>query len=112
VSAHRAHRKLRLELLRARAAADRIELTVAVQDIAAQLAPLQRAFDSIGSVAGALGARARTIGWGVAAGVTLVRLLARGSSRIPVAALTLFGLAGIARLVRRSRRSNRPDSAV
>jgi hypothetical protein len=112
VSARRAHRKLRLELLRARAAADRIELTLAVQDIVARLAPLQRALDSIGSVAGALGARARTISWAVAAGVALVRLLARGSSRISVAALTLFGLASIARLVRRSRRSKQPDSAV
>jgi hypothetical protein len=73
MSRRRAERKLRLELLRARAAADRIELSVAVRDISERLDPIRRAADSIGSVAAVLGGRGRTLGWAAAAVAALVR---------------------------------------
>jgi len=119
MSSHRTRRQLQLELLRARAAARRIDLVLAMQDISEQAAPIRRVVDSIGSVAGALGGRARAVRWAVAAGAALVRgrwvlrtvtgLLATLRPKAPfrgrIAALSLIGLLGAAWLVRRTRRS-------
>jgi hypothetical protein len=116
---HRTDRQLRLELLRARAAANRIDLALAVQDISERFAPIRRTVDSIGSVAGALGGRARAVRWAVAAGAAWARgrwllrtvsglvagLRPKGRFRGRLAALSLIGLLGVALLVRRPRRS-------
>jgi hypothetical protein len=95
-----ADRKLHLELLRARAAAHRLELSLAVQDIADQLHPLQRAADSLAAVAGALGGRGRALRWLAA----VVAALAQGH-RLRRTALGALGAWAVARLVRYARRS-------
>jgi hypothetical protein len=119
MKSHPTHRELRLELLRARAAANRIDLARAVRDVSEQFAPVRRAVDSIGSVTGALGDRARAARWALAAGAALVRghrlfqaassllgrLRSQGRFRGRIAALSLIGLVGVALLVRRARRS-------
>ena len=74
MSSNRASRALRLELLRARAAADRMELALALHDISDRVSPLRRVVDSIGFAAGMLGGRGRALSWVAAA----LALLARG----------------------------------
>jgi hypothetical protein len=122
MSARRANRKLRLELLRARAAADRLDLALAMQDISDQVAPVRRAVDSIASVARALRGRGAALGWVATAGAALARgrflnqaltgLAGRlrsgstaGARNVAVSALAA---AVVAMLIRRSRRSDRP----
>lgn len=69
----RADRKLHLELLRARAAADRIELSLAMRSILDRVEPLRRAAESIRSVADAVGGRGRALRWLGAAAVAFAR---------------------------------------
>jgi hypothetical protein len=118
----RTDRALRLELLRARAAADRIELSLARRDIADRLHPLRRAADSIGSVAGALGKRGSALRWLVAAGAALTRarrvrqalagaaasLHSGAAVRVGAVALGALVVGAAALVVRRTRRSERP----
>jgi hypothetical protein len=63
MSRRRADPRLHLELLRARGAAERIELSLAVKDISDRVEPVRRAADSIGSIAGALGSGGRPLRW-------------------------------------------------
>jgi hypothetical protein len=51
-----------MELLRARAAADRLELSIVSQDVSSRLAPLRAAGRVVGMVARFLGARSRVAG--------------------------------------------------
>jgi hypothetical protein len=118
VKRYRADRKLHLELLRARAAADRVELSLAMHDISARLHPLRSAADTIGSVAGALSSRSRALRWLTAAGAALARavwarrLVAGVASKLHSGAvpwmrtLALCALAAgaVAMLIRRARR--------
>jgi hypothetical protein len=123
MKARRADRKLHLELLRARAAADRIELSLATHEIAERLDPLRRAVDTIGSVAGALGGRGRALGWLVAAGAALARSrwtrraivgaatgLRAGPTPVRIVALGALAAGLVAWLIRRPRRPELPDS--
>jgi hypothetical protein len=95
----RADRKLHLELLRARAAADRLQLSLAMRDISEQLDPLRRAADSIGVVTRTLGGRGRLLGWLVAGIATLMR-----GRRIGRTALGALAAGAVALLVRRAGR--------
>jgi len=106
-------RKLRLELLRARAAADRIELALAVNDLAERLAPLRRAWDSLGTIAGVLG-RGRTLGWLLAGAAAWARTrgmrralraaagAGHGMGRVAFSALLAAAIALVVRALRRS----------
>ena len=119
----RADRKLHLELLRARAAADRIELALAMQAIFDRVEPLRRAADAIGSLADAVGGRGRVLGWLAAAAVAFARTrsLRRAiagaaaklvSSAVPplrMVALSALAVSVLARLVRSGRRADAPD---
>ncbi|HEV3018637.1 MAG TPA: hypothetical protein VGY49_06430 [Burkholderiaceae bacterium] len=122
---HRGDRKVHLELLRARAAADRLELSLAIQDLSGRLDPLRRAADAIGSVANALGGRGRTLGWLAAAAAALDRarwvrwavagaaaVLRAGGPRTRGFALGALaaGLIGVMGRRRRARRSAVPTS--
>jgi hypothetical protein len=114
---HRGDRKLQLELLRARAAADRIELSLAVRDISDRLHPFRRAAESIESVVGVLGGRGRALRWVVAAGAALARaawvrqamgavgagLRASAGPRIRTLALAALAAGAVALLIRRTR---------
>jgi hypothetical protein len=120
LNARRADRKLHMDLLRARGAADRLELAMAVHDLSDQLAPLRRAAEWIGLARQTVGASGRSLGWAAAALAALARgrwlgralgSLAAGirSTAAPrtriVAAFTLA--AAVALIVRRARRSGR-----
>jgi hypothetical protein len=59
----RANHTLHLSLLRARAAAARIELALAVRDISHRVDTVRRAADSIGSLVDALRSRRRALTW-------------------------------------------------
>jgi hypothetical protein len=114
----RADRKLHLELLRARAAADRIQLALAMHEISDRLDPLRRAADSIGSVVGALGG-ARSLKWIAAAGTALARtrwarravggvtagLRAGAFPAVRALAVGALVAGAVALLIRRTRRS-------
>jgi hypothetical protein len=115
-------RKLQLELLRARAMADRIDLTLAMQDISDRLHPLRRAADWIGSVTGALTGRGRVMEWLAAAGDALARArwtrraivgavvgLRAGAPPVRIVALGALAACLVALLVRRVRRPDAPD---
>ena len=115
----RADRKLHLELLRARAAANRIELSLAMRSILDRVEPLRRAAESIGSVADAVGGRGRALRWLAAAAVAFARTrsvrraiasaAARlASSAVPsmrAAALGALAVGALATLMRRRRRA-------
>jgi hypothetical protein len=88
MSGRRADPKLHLELLRARAAADRIELSLAVKDISDRVEPLRRAADSIGSIAGALGSGGRPLRWLATAAGALME--ARWTRRAVTRAIALL----------------------
>jgi len=121
---HRGDRKLQLELLRARAAADRIALSLAVRDISDRLHPFRRAAESIESVIGVLGGRGRVLRWVVAAGAALARaawvrqamgavgagLRASAAPRIRTLALAALVAGAVALLIRRARRSQARDA--
>ena len=98
----RTARRLRMDLLQARGAAHRIELTLAVQQISDQFNPLRRVVDSIASVAGVLGDHARAASWAGAAVAALTR--GRGWPR------AVLGLISAVLMVRRARRSARARS--
>jgi len=101
----RADRKLHLELLRARGAADRLELSLAVKDLSDQLEPLRRAADSVGVVTRALSSgRGRMLGWLVAGIAALLR--GRRFGRTTLGALAA---GAVALLLRRRRRSDEPE---
>jgi hypothetical protein len=122
----RADRKLHLELLRARAAADRIELSLAMRNISDRLEPLRRAADSVGSVADAVVGRGRALGWLAAAAVALtrarwVRQAVRGaaaslySSAVPrmrAVALGALALGALTMLIRKRRRAEAPQASA
>ena len=124
MSRRRADPKLHLELLRARAAADRIELSLAVKDISDRVEPLRRAADSIGSIAGALGSGGRPLRWlATAAGALMEarwtrRAVARAiavlrSGAVPgarSAALGALALGAVVLLIRGRRRRMHEDS--
>jgi len=74
VSRHRTNRALRLDLLRARAAADRVELALTLQGISERVAPLRRIVESIGSAAGVLRGRGRALSWIAAALAVLAQV--------------------------------------
>jgi hypothetical protein len=119
----RADRKLHLELLRARGAAERIELSLATQAISDAVAPLRRASDSIGSIGAAIGSSGRPLRWlATAAGALMearwtrkavtraVALLRSGA--VPgarIAVLGVLGVAAVAMLTRRRRRSTESE---
>lgn len=56
-------RKLHLDLLRARGAADRLELSQAIRDLSARLAPLVRAAAALESAGRTLRERGSLLGW-------------------------------------------------
>jgi hypothetical protein len=118
MSRRRADRKLHLELLRARAAADRIELSLAMRSILDRVEPLRRAAEAIGSVADALGGRGRLLRWLAAAAVAFaqtrsVRRAITGaaarlvSSAVPPLRIVALGalIAGALATLRRRRRA-------
>jgi hypothetical protein len=121
----RADRKLHLELLRARGAADRLELSLAVQDLSDRLAPLRRAADVIGQVGQAVASRGRPWGWVAAAGAALARQRWLGRSlarlaagirsasapRARIVAIGALAAATMALIMRRARRSGRSAPA-
>jgi hypothetical protein len=123
VKGRRADRKLHLELLRARAAADRIELSLAMQDVSDRLTPLRRAADAVGSVAAVLGGRGRALTWVVGAVAALARsrrarravaaaASGLGSAVVPpmrVLALGALAAGAVALLIRRRRGSGEED---
>jgi len=81
----RADRTLHLELLRARAAAYRLELALAMRGMSESLAPLRSVADSVGSVTAALGRRGRVLKWLALAAGALLR--ARRLRRLAEAAI-------------------------
>jgi hypothetical protein len=87
MTAKRTPLELRLELLRVRAAADRLDLALAVQDLAAQSAALRRRVGSVRSFVRALGERADAVGLGGVA-----RTLLRHRGWLVPAALGALGL--------------------
>jgi len=119
----RADRKLHLELLRARGAAERIELSLAMQAIFDRAKPLRRAADAVGSIADAVGGRGRALRWLAAAAVafTQTRSVRRAlvaaaarlvSSAVPplrIVALGALVASALAMLVRGSRRAEAAD---
>jgi len=124
MSGRRGDPKLHLELLRARGAAERLELSMAVKDISDRVEPLCRAADSIGSIAGALGSGGRPLRWlATAAGALMeVRWTRRAVTRViavlrsgavpglRVAALGAVALGAVALLMRGlSRRKHAPN---
>jgi hypothetical protein len=129
----RADRQLRLELLRARAAADRVELSAALQDVSDRFHFVRRAADSVESVARALSGRSHLVGWLATAGAALARgkwvrralggaaagLLARSAPWARPLALGVMAAIFLGLRVRRRRRSdakrasgNNPESAA
>jgi hypothetical protein len=117
MSRRRADRKLHLELLRARAATDRIELSLAMRSILDRVEPLRRAAASIGSVADAVGGR-RVLRWLAVAAVAFaqtrsVRRAITGaaarlvSSAVPPLRIVALGalIAGALATLRRRRRA-------
>jgi hypothetical protein len=118
----RADTRLHLELLRARAAASRVELSEARQQIADRLRRFGRAADAVGTVANVLIGRAGTLGW-LATAVAVLgrarwarRALAgaaagrwAGAPTLQVAALAALAT-GLIALVRRARKSAEPAS--
>jgi hypothetical protein len=123
MSGRRADSRLHLELLRARGAAERIELSLAVKAISDRVEPLRRAADSIGSVAAAVGSSGRPLRWlATAAGALMEarwtrRAVTRAvalikSGAVPgmrSAALSVMALTAIALLIRRGRRKRAAD---
>ncbi|HWY73319.1 MAG TPA: hypothetical protein VNW98_06725 [Burkholderiaceae bacterium] len=121
---HRGDRKLHLELLRAHAAADRIELALALRDISDRLHPFRRAADAIGSVVDVLGGRSRALRWVAAAGAALARagwvrqtlgavgagLRSGAVPRMRTLALVALAAGAVALLIRRGRRSEARDA--
>jgi len=119
MTTHAPRRATRLELLRARAAADRIELAQAVQDVSDRLATVRRVANSIGSMAALFSTRARMVGAVAAAGASVVRgvknadvigsLVARVRAalgpRFGLLALAAGAAIGAALLIRRRRRA-------
>jgi hypothetical protein len=118
----RADRKLHLELLRARGAADRIELSVAMKAISDRVEPLRRVADSIGSIASALGSGGRPLRWLATVAGALIearwarRAITRAStllrSAVPgarTAALGVLALTVVGLLIRRGRRGRQSD---
>jgi len=115
----RADRKLHLDLLRARAAADRIELTLAIQAISQRVEPVRRLAGALEWVGAVLGSRGRPLGLlaavaGAVLKTRLVRSAVRGASgRLGSAAapgarraaLAALIAAVIGLLIRPSRRS-------
>jgi len=121
MSRRRAERTLRLELLRARAAAERVELSAAVHEIYQGLHPLRRAADSLGSAARAFGGRGHLLGWlattaaALARGKWLKRALASAAVGLVAKSapwtrsLAMAALAAVL-LAPRVRRARRPDA--
>jgi MYXO-CTERM domain-containing protein len=123
MSGRRADPKLHLELLRARGAAERIELSLAMKAISDRVEPLRRAADSVGSIAAALGSGGRPLRWlATAAGALMeARWTRRAVSRAAallrsgatpgtrIAALGVLAVAAIALLIRRRRRGRTSD---
>ena len=119
MSRRRVDRKLHLELLRARAAADRIELSLAMRSILDRVEPLRRAAESIGSVADAVGGRGRVLRWLAAAAVAFAqtrsvrraitgaaaRLVSGAVPPLRIVALGALVAGALAALRRRSRRA-------
>jgi hypothetical protein len=117
----RADTKLHLELLRARGAADRIELSLAMKAISDRVEPLRRAGDSISSIAAALGSGGRPLRWlATAAGALMEarwvrRAVNRAATRLSAVpgmrtvALGVLAAAAVALLVRRRRRAKPAD---
>jgi hypothetical protein len=116
MSGRRADRKLHLELLRARGAAERIELSLAMKAISDGVEPLRRVADSIGSITSALGSSGRPLRWlAIAAGAltearwarrAVTRAVALLRSAIPGARTAVLGalaLGAVALLIRRRR---------
>jgi hypothetical protein len=122
MSLRRADRKLHLELLRARGAADRIELSLAMKAISDRIEPLRRGADSIGSIAAALSRGGRPLRWlATAAGALMEarwvrRSIGRAAARLHLSAvpgartvaLGALAAAAVAVLIRRGRRA-KPD---
>jgi hypothetical protein len=123
MSRRRADRKLHLELLRARAAADRIELSLAMRSILDRVEPLRRAAASIGSVADAVGGRGRVLGWLAAAAVAFAqtrsvrraitgaaaRLVSTVVPPLRIVALGALAAGALAMLTRSGRRGEARD---
>jgi hypothetical protein len=125
MNGRRADRKLHLELLRARAAANRIELSLAMHDISQRLDPLRRAADSIGSLAGVIGSRRRALRWLAVAAAALAparwlrqvvagaaaRLHSSAAPRSRAFALAALAAVAVVLLIRRGRGSPAQDAA-
>jgi hypothetical protein len=112
---------LRLELLRARAAAERIELSAAAHEIYEGLHPLRRVADALGSAARAFSGRGHLLGWLATTGAALTRgkwlKRALASAAIglvakyaPSARSIAVGALLATLLARRARRTRRPDA--
>ncbi len=112
---------LRLELLRTRAAAERLELSAAVHEIYEGLHPLRRVADSLGSAARAVSGRGHLLGWlattaaALARGKWLKRALASAAIGLvaksaPWARSLAVGALVAALLARCARRTRRPDA--
>jgi hypothetical protein len=118
--------KLHLELLRARGAANRIELSLAMKAVSDRVEPLRRAADSIGSITSALSSGGRPLKWlaTVAGGLMEARWVRRAVSRaaahlrssvVPgtrTVALGVLAAAAIALLIRRRRRREPTDQTA
>lgn len=123
MSGRRADSRLHLELLRARGAAERIELSLAMKALSDRVEPVRRAADAIGSLASALGSGGRPLRWlATAAGALMeARWTRRAVSRavallksgavpgVRSAALGVLALATVALLIRRGRREQAVD---
>lgn len=112
---------LRLELLRARAATERVELAAAVHEMYQGLHLLRRAADSLGSAARAFSGRGYLLGWlattaaALARGKWLRRALASAAVGLvaksaPWTRSLAVGALVAALLARRVRRARRPDA--
>lgn len=119
----RADSRLHLELLRARGAANRIELALAMKSVSDRIEPLRRAADSIGSIASGLAGGGRPLKWIATAGGALMqarwvrRVVARAAARLHLSAvpgartvaLGALAVGAVALLIRWGRGSTRSD---
>jgi hypothetical protein len=89
-------RSIRLELLRARAAASRVDLALEIRDLTGQLAPVRKAVDLASTLAAALKGRVAANGRPVRVGAAFAAAVRRAPGWLRAVALAV----GITLLVR------------